>query len=74
MALALIGSVPLVPFLKGRIEGLIGARAYATAHGDKVVQHIVAAESDFGAGRIYAFATSEPPEAAKAFERRFPEA
>ena len=41
---------------------MIGARAYADAHGgaDVIAQHIVGAESDFGAGRIYGFNTSAP--------------
>ncbi|MHA7872746.1 MAG: M20/M25/M40 family metallo-hydrolase, partial [Hyphococcus sp.] len=33
--------------------GLHGARAYATAHADELDRHILASESDFGAGRIY---------------------
>jgi len=43
-------------------QGLLGARAYAEAHGgaDVIAQHIVGAESDFGAGRIYGFNTSAP--------------
>lgn len=71
-AAALIATLPQRPKRTIRVvafaneeQGLIGARTYAAAHGDKVVQHIVAAESDFGAGRIYAFATSQPPEAAR---------
>ncbi|HBK55689.1 MAG TPA: aminopeptidase [Xanthomonadales bacterium] len=35
-------------------QGLIGARAYAAAHADTLSKHIIGAESDFGAGRIYA--------------------
>lgn len=73
-AAALIAALPQRPKRTIRVvafaneeQGLIGARAYATAHGDKVVQHIIAAESDFGAGRIYAFATSEPPADAQPF-------
>lgn len=71
-AAALIAALPQRPKRTIRVvafaneeQGLIGARAYAAAHGDKVVQHIIGAESDFGAGRVYAFATSQPPEAAK---------
>ncbi|VXB01357.1 Aminopeptidase [Luteimonas sp. 9C] len=43
-------------------QGLLGARAYAEAHGgaDIIARHIVGAESDFGAGRIYGFNTSAP--------------
>jgi len=33
--------------------GLIGAFAYAKAHQDELGQHVLATESDFGAGRIY---------------------
>ncbi|MGF1508154.1 MAG: M20/M25/M40 family metallo-hydrolase [Myxococcota bacterium] len=38
--------------------GLVGAKAYAKAHQDELDQHIAAAESDFGAGRIYQFSAS----------------
>ncbi|WP_435594078.1 M28 family peptidase [Proluteimonas luteida] len=43
-------------------QGLLGARAYAEAHGgaDVIARHVVGAESDFGAGRIYGFNTSAP--------------
>ncbi|MFT4995502.1 MAG: Iap family predicted aminopeptidase [Paraglaciecola sp.] len=34
-------------------KGLIGAKAYARKHKDELANIIVAAESDFGAGRIY---------------------
>ncbi len=33
--------------------GLIGAFAYAKAHADELGQHVLATESDFGAGKIY---------------------
>ncbi|MEC4727815.1 M28 family metallopeptidase [Shewanella sp. D64] len=33
--------------------GLIGGKAYAKAHQDELAMHYIAAESDFGAGRIY---------------------
>jgi len=33
--------------------GLFGGRAYATAHADELDKHVLAAESDFGAGRIW---------------------
>lgn len=41
-------------------QGLIGARAYAQAHGnaDVIARHVIGVESDFGAGRIYGFNTS----------------
>lgn len=35
-------------------QGLFGARAYAAAHPQAKTRHQAAAESDFGAGRIYA--------------------
>lgn len=37
--------------------GLVGASAYAEQHADELDRHIVAAESDFGAGRIWQFQT-----------------
>ncbi len=37
--------------------GLLGARAYAGAHADNLHNHVFAAESDFGAGRIWRFET-----------------
>ena len=33
--------------------GLVGGKAYAKAHQDELAKHYIAAESDFGAGRIY---------------------
>ncbi len=42
-------------------QGLHGGIAYANAHAAHITQHQIAAESDFGAGRIYAFDTSAPP-------------
>jgi len=44
-------------------QGLHGGRAYANAHADQVALHQLAAESDFGAGRIYAFDTGAPEHA-----------
>ena len=38
-------------------QGLVGARAYANAHKNELDQHIIGAESDFGAGRIYSFSS-----------------
>lgn len=35
--------------------GLFGAKAYAKAHKDELARHVLAAESDFGAGRIWQF-------------------
>ncbi len=39
-------------------QGLHGGRAYAESQQDAVVKHQIVAESDFGAGRVYAFSTS----------------
>ena len=39
-------------------QGLVGARAYAKAHQADLANHITGAESDFGAGRIYAFSSN----------------
>ena len=36
-------------------NGLHGARAYGKAHKDEIMQHIIGAESDFGASPIYQF-------------------
>jgi carboxypeptidase Q len=35
-------------------QGLLGSRAYAAAHAKDMGKHLIGAESDFGAGRIYA--------------------
>ena len=37
--------------------GLFGAKAYAEAHKDEIARHALAAESDFGAGRIWSMQT-----------------
>lgn len=39
-------------------QGLWGGRAYAQAHAGEIARHVIAAESDLGAGRIYGFDTS----------------
>lgn len=43
--------------------GIYGGKAYAEQHKDELDRHIVAAESDFGAGRIYRFDTRFAEEA-----------
>ncbi|TNE62061.1 MAG: peptidase M28 family protein [Alphaproteobacteria bacterium] len=43
--------------------GLVGARAYAAAHEKDLDKHVIGAESDFGAGRIWALKASVNPEA-----------
>ncbi len=72
----LIGDLPRAPARTIRVvafaneeHGLSGAKGYAAAHADEVALHQVAAESDFGAGRIYAYASSGAPEAAAADAR-----
>jgi len=37
--------------------GLVGAKAYAERHREHLSRHVVAAESDFGAGRVWRFDT-----------------
>lgn len=44
-------------------QGLHGGRAYAEKYAGAVAKHQLVAESDFGAGRIYAFNTSAPAQA-----------
>lgn len=48
--------------------GLFGARAYAEAHKDELAKHALAAESDFGAGKIWSmrskFGEASAPKAA----------
>ncbi|MEO5629954.1 MAG: M28 family peptidase [Thermomonas sp.] len=39
-------------------QGLYGGRQYAEKHAGEVTRHVIAAESDFGAGRIYKFDSS----------------
>jgi Zn-dependent M28 family amino/carboxypeptidase len=39
-------------------QGLFGGRAYADKYAKDVASHVIAAESDFGAGRIYGFDSS----------------
>lgn len=50
-------------------QGLYGGKAYAEAQAGAVARHQLVAESDFGAGRIYAFNTSAPAHA-QAAERQ----
>lgn len=50
-------------------QGLHGGRAYAQQYLGDVRKHQIAAESDFGAGRIYAFSTSAPTRALGAVEQ-----
>lgn len=41
--------------------GVFGGKAYAEQHKDELSRHVVAAESDFGAGRIYSFESNFGP-------------
>ncbi|MCR6625070.1 MAG: M28 family peptidase [Pseudoxanthomonas sp.] len=50
-------------------QGLYGGKAYAEKHLADITRHQLAAESDFGAGRIYAFNTGAPDHARKATEQ-----
>ncbi|MET1256078.1 M20/M25/M40 family metallo-hydrolase [Aliikangiella maris] len=43
-------------------QGLIGAKAYAKAHQQEMPLHVTGAESDFGAGKIYAFSSHVSPD------------
>jgi hypothetical protein len=49
-------------------QGLHGGRAYAQAHAKEIQQHVIAAESDFGAGRIYGFDSNAGDHAKGAIE------
>lgn len=58
---ALIGELKTPPKRSIRViafaneeQGLFGGKAYAEQHKAEISQHILGAESDFGAGRIYA--------------------
>lgn len=42
--------------------GLVGARAYAAKHAADLAKHVVATESDFGAGRIWQFDSKFGPQ------------
>ncbi len=44
-------------------QGLYGGKAYAQRYADAVAKHQIVAESDFGAGRIYAFNSNAAPQA-----------
>ncbi len=61
----LIGQLPQRPRRTIRVvafaneeQGLLGGREYARRHAANVGNHVIAVESDFGAGRIYGFNTS----------------
>lgn len=54
-------------------QGLYGGKAYAAKYANDAAKHQLGAESDFGAGRIYAFNTGAP-ERAKAATKQIAEA
>ncbi|MFC5594360.1 M28 family peptidase [Lysobacter niastensis] len=54
-------------------QGLHGGKAYAAKHQPNLKQHQIGAESDFGAGRIYAYSSSAP-EHAKAADAQIAQA
>ena len=72
----LVGQLPQRPKRTIRVvafaneeQGLLGGREYARRHAADVGRHVIAAESDFGAGRIYGFSTSAPAHAQAAAKR-----
>lgn len=67
---ALIGQMRIPPARTIRVvafaneeQGLYGGKAYALQHAADIGRHQIAAESDFGAGRIYAYSSSAPAHA-----------
>ena len=50
-------------------QGLFGGRVYAEKYGKDVASHVIAAESDFGAGHIYAFDSSARDSQQQAMEQ-----
>ncbi|TZF87544.1 M28 family peptidase [Cognatilysobacter lacus] len=73
---ALIAKMPKHPARTIRVvafaneeQGLHGGRAYAAAHLPQITKHQIGAESDFGADRIYGYASSLPENAHEADEQ-----
>lgn len=73
---ALIGDLKKAPKRTIRViafaneeQGLLGGKAYAEAMKDAMGTHQLAAESDFGAGRIYALHAGVSPESKPVIER-----
>lgn len=69
-AAALIAELPKRPKRTIRVVmfgaeevGLLGARAYAKRHAEEAGQHVLATESDFGAGTIWQLVSKVNPEA-----------
>ena len=72
----LIGELPQRPARTIRViafaneeQGLHGGNAYAAKHVGDIGKHQIAAESDFGAGRIYAFSSGAPEHARQAVQQ-----
>jgi carboxypeptidase Q len=72
---AMIGALPQPPRRTVRViayaneeQGLYGGKAYAEQHAHEVGKHLIAAESDFGAGRIYGFNSNAPAHAREALK------
>ncbi len=68
-AAKIIGDSPYRPKRTVRVvlwaneeQGLLGAVAYAKKHQNDLKNHVTGAESDFGAGKIYAFASNVAPD------------
>lgn len=66
----LIKKMPVAPKRTIRVvlfaneeQGLYGGKEYARAHKDELRNHLVGAESDFGAGKIWKFSTKFKPSA-----------
>ncbi len=79
-AAALIGQMAEPPARTIRVvafaneeQGLYGGKEYARKYSAQLEQHQIAAESDFGAGRIYAYSSSAPAHALAA-DRQIAEA
>ncbi len=75
-AATLIAQMPSRPARSIRVvafaneeQGLHGGKAYAVAHAADAGRHQLSAESDFGAGRIYAFNTGAPEHARAATQQ-----
>lgn len=49
-------------------QGIYGGKAYAEAHAGDLASHVIGAESDLGAGRIYQFRSRVRPEAESAMD------
>ncbi|HSE12738.1 MAG TPA: M28 family peptidase [Rudaea sp.] len=72
----LIAALPQKPRRSVRVlafaneeSGDIGGIAYATAHKSEIDKHILGAESDFGAGRIWRLSSQVKPEALGAIDQ-----